>query len=141
MSPIAAIGLAKAIQPTAAVAANTLVPPNPISNLLPGFQKELLKETGRSAEIAMPVDYELLSHCSEERQKQFGSAIEGKTVQMLDSKGGLQTGVVQKTWMEAGQLQLLVGGQSYGMRNLRAIYQSPLPSIRGIEPGSQGGMR
>lgn len=141
MSPIAAIGLAKALEPTAAIAANVLVPPNPVPSILPGFQKELMKGTGRSTEIAMPVDYELLSHCSEERQKQFGSAIQGKTVQVFDPKGGLQTGVVKKTWMEAGQLQLLVGDQSCRIRDLRAIYQNPAPSIRGIEPGSQGGVR
>lgn len=135
MTPITAVGLAKAAEPAVALASNLLLPAAPTHATLPGFQKELLRETGRSAEIAVPVDHELLALCNESRQQDFGKAILGHTVQVCDPKGQIITGRVEKVWMENGQLQLLAGGQAFRISDLRAVYQTPQPtSLRGITP-------
>lgn len=135
ITPIAAAGLAKAGETAVNLASNVLLPPTKAHPALPGFNKELLRETGRSSEIAVPVDHELLALCSENRQQDFGKAIVGHTVQVCDPKGQVITGRVEKVWMENGQLQLLAGGQTFRLSDLRAVYQTPQPSsLRGITP-------
>jgi len=135
MSPIAAVGLSKAVEPAVTAATNLLAPSSPSHAALPGFAKELLTETGRSEEIAVPVDHELLALCNADRQKDFGTAILGHTVQVCDTKGQVLSGRVDKVWMENNVLNFAAAGQNFTMHDLRAVYQTPRPSsLRGITP-------
>lgn len=135
MSPIAAVGLSKAVEPAVTAASNLLNPSSPAHAALPGFAKELLHETGRSEEIAVPVDHELLALCNEARQKDFGTAILGHTVQVCDTKGQVLSGRVDKVWMENNVLNFAAAGQNFTLHDLRAVYQPQRPtSLRGITP-------
>lgn len=135
MSPIAAVGLTKVATKAASVASDALSSLTYAQSVLPTFDKELAQETGRSEEIAMPVDHELLSLCSTDRQKELGNAIVGHTVQVCDPKGQIISGRVEKVWMDNNQLNFTAAGQNFTVNDLRAVYQPVRPtSLRGITP-------
>lgn len=138
MIPIAAIG-AKAAEPVVAGAVGNVLAPHPsITQNLSGFHKELLRGTGRSEDLVMPVDHELIALCSPERQKDFGNAILNHTVQISDPKGQVITGTVDKVWIDNDKLQLQVGGQTYNINDLRAVYQNPPGGSREVAPVQSG---
>jgi hypothetical protein len=143
ITPIAAaIGAKVVTDPLLNIAGKILDTNPPISaSDTAGFQKELIRSgTGRSGEIAIPIDHELLAACRPERQQDFGRAIQGKTVQVMDTKGQLFSGQVEKVWMDDNQLHMQINGQTYGINDLRAVYQNPTATFTPTT-STQGGAR